>query len=499
MAKQNKPKKPENLGKGKVTPVQVAFIVDRYLADNNYTNALTAFRAEASDLFSKTKGKEVPKGLLGLGEILDEYICLKEQRVVVDQEKRRVEMAMQGMQDVMRAYHAVGNASLPSSPPLLPPQFVGTPVAPMLPALYPNSGSPPGHSINVSPAINYVQNSSNILQKAAETNNLSTPITGSSVPSKRKASKSAPKVPPAPKKPCTNNSSLVSSMIDKALPCQMTTNTTEEKIESTKLRLISHPITRSPIQGSSVAKSLFKPPESQINSSPGTPQQAFPPQPDKSSTPMEKPSNNVTNAIVSEELSSKCSVISSETIIVSPLKGTSIYAVERSYRITSPFKSNMKKLGKREHVKGKLDFDKSDVQMSSEELHIEKASTSSSEVEKEGAFDFDLSDFDIFDGDFSFSELLVDLDLDCDGIPSFQHSSALVDSIPSRSEQNVDAACSVTDQLLHDKSKLAITGDVDIRGPESVTSVRAITKRIKILSPVKTKDSLVEQICRPKA
>lgn len=59
MAKQSKPKKPENLGKGKVTPVQVAFIVDRYLADNNYAGALSAFRSEAADLFSKTKGKEV--------------------------------------------------------------------------------------------------------------------------------------------------------------------------------------------------------------------------------------------------------------------------------------------------------------------------------------------------------------------------------------------------------------------------------------------------------
>ena len=59
MAKQHKAKKPEILGKGKVTPVQIAFIVDRYLADNNYTATLSAFRAEASDLFSKTKGKEV--------------------------------------------------------------------------------------------------------------------------------------------------------------------------------------------------------------------------------------------------------------------------------------------------------------------------------------------------------------------------------------------------------------------------------------------------------
>lgn len=56
----SKAKKPDNLGKGKVTPVQIAFIVDRYLADNHFTATLAAFRSEASDLFAKTKAKEVP-------------------------------------------------------------------------------------------------------------------------------------------------------------------------------------------------------------------------------------------------------------------------------------------------------------------------------------------------------------------------------------------------------------------------------------------------------
>lgn len=87
----------------------------------------------------------MPKGLLGLGEMLDEYISLKEQRVVLDQEKRRVDMALHGMQEVLRAYHSAGPASLPPSPSLLPPQFVATPVTPILPALYAStSGSPPG-------------------------------------------------------------------------------------------------------------------------------------------------------------------------------------------------------------------------------------------------------------------------------------------------------------------------------------------------------------------
>lgn len=47
------------MGKGKVTQIQIAFIVERFLAANNYSSTLAAFRSEASDLFSKTKGKEV--------------------------------------------------------------------------------------------------------------------------------------------------------------------------------------------------------------------------------------------------------------------------------------------------------------------------------------------------------------------------------------------------------------------------------------------------------
>lgn len=61
MAKQGKGRKSEtnNVGKGKVTPVQVAFIVDRYLADNNYSKTRTAFRSEASSLISKSSLQEV--------------------------------------------------------------------------------------------------------------------------------------------------------------------------------------------------------------------------------------------------------------------------------------------------------------------------------------------------------------------------------------------------------------------------------------------------------
>lgn len=48
--------------------------------------------------------------------MLDEYICLKEQKVVLEQEKLRVQELLQGLKDVMNAYNTT-NASV-SSPPI---------------------------------------------------------------------------------------------------------------------------------------------------------------------------------------------------------------------------------------------------------------------------------------------------------------------------------------------------------------------------------------------
>ncbi|KAL0375286.1 UNVERIFIED_CONTAM: hypothetical protein Sradi_3444300 [Sesamum radiatum] len=131
MGKQSRSKKPEFVGKGKVTPVQVAFIVDRYLSDNSYTHTRSTFRSEASHLISKSPVQEAPKSLLSLGAILDEYITLKEQKVWVDQErcrleqeKLRVQNLLSGMQDVLNAYNATGNNVVTPSPPLPPPTVV---------------------------------------------------------------------------------------------------------------------------------------------------------------------------------------------------------------------------------------------------------------------------------------------------------------------------------------------------------------------------------------
>lgn len=52
-------KKAENFGKGNVTPTQVAFLVDRYLSDNNFSETRSLFRTEASSLLSKSSSQEV--------------------------------------------------------------------------------------------------------------------------------------------------------------------------------------------------------------------------------------------------------------------------------------------------------------------------------------------------------------------------------------------------------------------------------------------------------
>lgn len=59
MGKQSKSKKQEFVGKGKVTPVQIAFIVDRYLSDNSYAHTRSTFRSEASHLIAKSPVQEV--------------------------------------------------------------------------------------------------------------------------------------------------------------------------------------------------------------------------------------------------------------------------------------------------------------------------------------------------------------------------------------------------------------------------------------------------------
>jgi hypothetical protein len=131
--------------KKKVTPIQVAFLVERYLADNGFAAALAAFRSDAAHLFAKTNSKmATPKGLLPLADILHDYISLKETRLAVDS-------AMQGMSSLVSAYYSsasstslVAAQAQPSSPPLVPPFFV-CPTASSSPP-HPYVSMPPPHT-----------------------------------------------------------------------------------------------------------------------------------------------------------------------------------------------------------------------------------------------------------------------------------------------------------------------------------------------------------------
>ncbi|KAJ7519608.1 hypothetical protein O6H91_20G045900 [Diphasiastrum complanatum] len=110
MGKQRKKSRDEaKIGTGKVTAVQVAFMVECYLRDQQYSKTLTEFKAEASTLISPYKS--VPKRLMSLSAILNEYITLKEQQLAVSQEKARIDKLFRGLQDMVGAYQV---GSLPA-------------------------------------------------------------------------------------------------------------------------------------------------------------------------------------------------------------------------------------------------------------------------------------------------------------------------------------------------------------------------------------------------
>lgn len=499
MGKHSKGRKRENLGKGKVTPFQIAFIVGRYLEDNHYTNTLSSFKSEAVDLFSRTKGKEVPKGLMGLGDILDEYISLKEQRLMVDHEKRRVETALKGFQDVMRAYYSVGvgNIPLPSSTPLLPPcASVAASMAPLYtPPINTCNASPSGHIINASPMLNHEQQSV-FQQKAAENRSSSTHAPKSSSANKRKATRSFQKHPSAPKRSCVQ--SLKDSFNEQGNTLSSENACAKSTIGDTEKPLAAESTSgdnlklASTVQESAVARtSILKHPCDHEGSSgsPKTPGQKFATQANKFRSPLDGSPVRIINTTESNGVaSSKCSVISSKTVIVSPLKDNGYFAVERSYHVTtsSPLHSNTKEPIRREHIRGRLDFDDSDLPASSEKPLDTDSSTSSTDGETQ-EFDFDLPDLDILGRDFSFSQLLVDFDIDCEKIPGGE--STTTDLLPG-AMHNVFSGCMETNQTSVAPCESSLTAlspeDSNMQASDSVAALRSVTRCI-IVSPAKTR------------
>ncbi|CAM0151647.1 unnamed protein product [Urochloa decumbens] len=464
-----------NPKKKKVSAAQVAFLVDRYLADNGFHAALAAFRSDAAHLYSPHRAKPPPKGLIPLADILHDYIALKEGRVAIDS-------AMHAMHSLVSTYYAASsssppppmmmmmpplppaaNAAQPSSPPLVPPLFVAA------------SSSPPqaqGTAGYASPVVHHYAHASTTLLVHNSSDMQSQPT------KKRKHSKSAGKTTSASKKSCIATSSDTKGKAAASQPANDNLSvahpTSAEHSATAKL----------PVQNSSVAKSLFRPPQPQPHhSSPCTPQQShvIQDQDQPPAYPTQRPLPVPANAHTQQDIaSSQCSIVSSKTLIVSPLKGGAYYAVERSYHVSSPLKSTTHKSTKREHVKGKLNFDNTDAP--NEQQICDKTSTSSEEDKQD---DFDIDFTSLFDGDFSFSELLLDLDLGTEGVHCQNPSTS---AEVQRPEPVANSGYVTADPGLPDSMKLVAvdsTEDFNSQGATSVTSVRAITKRIKIVSPVK--------------
>ncbi|KAJ8551076.1 hypothetical protein K7X08_000446 [Anisodus acutangulus] len=502
MGRQSKSRKNENIGKGKVTPVQIAFIVDRYLSDNRFTETRTTFRSEASHLLAKSPVNEAPRSLLSLGDMLDEYISLKEQKVFLDQEKcrmdhekTRVQNLLSGMQHVMNAYNASTNLTPPSSIAAA----ASMPKSGALPSIV-NGSSPVTSGYYSAYKSTALMSASMPSNTALDTMKFSNP---NSIPStsKRKGFKDVSAAPITAKRSRKHFITNQFSLKDPSTDAQPTSSAKHNNVVNSSVIQLSDPATASdriPVQGSNVAKSLFNQPiqSPPTNSSgPKTPPRATSSQTDKSISPLEvcstaTSSKNVTPSCVT---ATNCTIISSETIRVSPSKQL-FYSIERNHCIStsSPVKTNVKRSIRRDQVKSRLDFDASDSMPCNSEMAAGVDMISTSESEKGGDFfDLDLPNLDALGVDFNLSELLVDFDLDGEGIDySCQetlHSSPDSFSGSPHESGNVNTdANQMTSQISSTVTEVFSEQDMNLLGSDSMTTMKSVTKCIQILSPVKS-------------
>ncbi|KAE8686974.1 alpha-amylase inhibitor alpha subunit family protein [Hibiscus syriacus] len=507
MGKQSRSKKPENLGKGKVTPVQVAFIVDRYLSDNNYSETRSTFRNEASFLISKSPVREAPKSLLSLGAMLDEYICLKEQKVLVEQErvrleqeKCRVQSLLQGMQSVMNTY----NASATTSVPMIP-HVNATKTVSVVPQSDPRAGSPPGLPVYSTPTVIPISGPFN---SRMERNNYSSPVTSRPLTRNKRSLEAVTEAPAAAKKSRNKLASRKltvqgieklpesANVMNRQVAGQFRSLNQSKPSSCTQNELTTHV--------SGVAKCLFNQPQLSppTNSSgPKTPLRAVSPQSDKSMTPPGVSSTaNCSHNVTPQEITpTNCTIISTERVTVSPLKQMTCYTIERNHCISScsPVKTCLKRVGKRDHVKSRLDFDGSDATVQVDKPILNETSTSASEMDAD-FFDLDLPNLDALGENFSFSELLVDLDLGSDGFgypcqPTLGTSGAALSGSSHDSGDDNLGANQVMSKFSSTVTEVLSENNMNAQGANTLTSVKSITKCIKILSPAKGQRNSPEQ------
>ncbi|KAJ9545290.1 LOW QUALITY PROTEIN: hypothetical protein OSB04_024997, partial [Centaurea solstitialis] len=493
MAKQTKSKRSDNnnnpIGRGKVTPVQVAFIVDRYLSDNNFVRTRSVFRSEASLLISKSPVNEAPKSLLSLGicwmNTFEQKVILNQEKTRVEQEKFRVQTLLRGMQDAMNAYNVAGGASASAATATLPSPVV----MPLLSA--PNTMASPAPSF---PAYNtpVMMSTSRPSNSLSEPTNFSTPTTSQPSSKRRKSTKDLSGAPLASKRTRTQPSSTnqLKSSVATNLVSQPTTTTSNN--QETVLQITPTPSTTksSIVQGSSVAKCLFNP----------GPQTPSPSPIDKSISLVDNqtpPSSNkkTVTPTTQQFTSTNRTVITSETIQVSPMKQVSYYSIERNHCISSPMKSTSQRFNKRDHVKGRLDFDGSEMAAvnSAEMITSDENTGSPSEIE-DNAFDFDLPNLDCLGVDFNLTDLLGDFDLDGDRLDYFCQpaTGSSPESLSGSPDTLVDGSTGDHELLSGMSStmtEIRSEQDMNMPVPSSRTSVKSITKCIKVFSPVKSRKS----------
>ncbi|CAL5210871.1 unnamed protein product [Lathyrus oleraceus] len=486
MAKQSKSKKPESFGKGKVTPIQIAFIVDRYLCDNNFTETRKSFRIEASSFIANSPINEVPKSLMSLGEMLDEYICLKEQKVMLDQErvymeqeKNRVQMFLNGVQNVMNVYNASKNISLtnvamPNAKSVaVPQQKIGVPSASAAAATSTST-----------------QNTSNMLSVPQSNNtnvengNYSTPMISVS-DRKRKDTRTvdAPSVAKRSRGRASSTSRKVPVLGQNTLP--QSNNAVNNQVvyhpsSATQSSAANFVPSGSQVQGSSVVKCLFNQPQKSIPTNsqvPKTPPRANSSHSDANISPPEVTQVPPSNA----ETTSTCyTVISTKRVMVSPAKQMAY--IESSHCI-SPVKTNSDKAFKREHVRSRLNFDSSDMpqRLDSDKSLPNEISTTESNNEVQ-LYDIDFPNFDALSMDFSFAEMLNDLDFSCEGL------DFSCDPTPSHSNDNqvISEQPSTSAEALSEKN-------MNIQGTDSLTAMASVIRNVTILSPEKKHQSCLDQ------
>ncbi|XP_027905701.1 uncharacterized protein LOC114165242 [Vigna unguiculata] len=155
--------------RGNVPEPLIAFIVDRYLCRNQFSQTRATFRNEASTLFADSP---VNENLLSLEGIVDQYIFMKKQNILLDkenvmlmQEKHRIEMLLQDLQNALDSFNA-RSSPLSNAPTMIQNSAVVPPMQ------YSNRNIPVVSTSTVFP----MQNTMSLTPEPMENVSLSSPM-----------------------------------------------------------------------------------------------------------------------------------------------------------------------------------------------------------------------------------------------------------------------------------------------------------------------------------